>query len=368
MQFKDAANVLKNKILNGDFGVSGEKLPGIRELAEQLRCSYVTAFKAVDMLRDSHLVLAVGNCQYITTGRCAQNSPLEARLQPRRNRCFAIQIPTLDNHYFSKQAQIIYEQLLMRDQNVNVIISSSDPALEKKQLHELLSMDMSGLFYFPHRDFLNRRLYENYPLPVVAIGRLVKNYHRSVITVDNYNVGQIGARHLISKGYEEYAYIGYPHTDDMPDLRLNGFRDALREEGRVLQESNIHLLSRNETGRSMQGMVSFLRERDRVIGIFCYHDLLAVDLLKAVLFLRKSVPEQYGIIGCDDLPIAKSVTPPLTTIRYPFSRIGEIAIKTMYEELESGHSVNQSLGIKPELTERTSTALHTGINEMDYHD
>ena len=93
------------------------------------------------------------------------------------------------------------------------------------------------------------------------------------------------------------------------------------------------------------------------VGVFCYHDLLAVSSLKACRTMGKKIPEEIGVIGCDDLPIASTTVPSLTTVHYPFAQIAQQAIGILQRELQEGRSYHESIVVKPRVIERQSTKL-----------
>ena len=68
------------------------------------------------------------------------------------------------------------------------------------------------------------------------------------------------------------------------------------------------------------------------------------------------VPARLSVVGVDDRPQAAFTTPPLTTLRQPFERLGEEAIRLLVQRLE-GKSVPATMHLfKPELVARGSTA------------
>ena len=220
----------------------------------------------------------------------------------------------------------------------------------------MLEMGLSGVFFFPHMRFKNQKIFENFPLPLVAIGRQINHFTRCTVTVNNYSVGKLAARHLISCGYREFLYIGHSQSRPMVDQRMKGFADTLRQEGIPLAPENRWVVDDENLSDSMDEMLDRLRHLPGPTGVFCYHDLIAVALLQTCLRHGISVPDKLGIIGCDDLPITTATTPTLSTIHYPYARISQMAVDMMLSELEGNGTPGQYVEMQPRLIERQSTA------------
>jgi LacI family xylobiose transport system transcriptional regulator len=87
---------------------------------------------------------------------------------------------------------------------------------------------------------------------------------------------------------------------------------------------NFHTSGGEQHGREL------LESTDRPTAIFAGSDLQALGVLEAVRGLSLHgpglrVPEDLSIVGYDDIPLAKWVSPRLTTVRQPLRRMAEEA-------------------------------------------
>lgn len=342
---------LEKEILAGQYGCSGSRFPSVRELTALIPCSYVTAVKTAEWLRNRRVILQDGGRQYVITGRCALDSELEKRLAERRRACYGMILPSADNSFFNSIFRCVQHEFQKTDEQVLMMIHSSDEELERRQLQLLLEMGASGVLFFSHRDFNNHRYLETFPLPVVGLGRDIHGFSRSIVTVNNFDVGKLAAQHLIKNGYTHFFYIGLKQTHAMKDMRLKGFASCLKNNGFSLPPENIMTIDDAESLHLEEALSTL----PAPLGIFCYHDLLAVSCLKSCLNLGKNIPQEIGIIGCDDLPITTSTLPRLSTVHYPYGHIAKMAVNLLKSELDEGISLARCASIKPRVIEREST-------------
>ena len=67
------------------------------------------------------------------------------------------------------------------------------------------------------------------------------------------------------------------------------------------------------------------------------------------------MPEDISVIGFDDTPGAAFANPPLTTVRQPLLRMGQIAAQTVVDLIEGRGEFVPEIAIEPELVVRQST-------------
>ena len=356
MDVLHAGRMLEREIESGMHGVSGSRFMSVRELAQYCGCSYVTAVKAAAWLRSRCAIRMEGGRQYVTAGRAASGSELEELLGQRRRPCVGMLLPAEDNSFYASMFSHMRRQFEAKGLELFVTVHGSDERTERRQLDMMVEMGMSGVLFFSHKDFNNHRAFESCPIPVVCLGRDIRGFTRSVVAVNNYDVGRRAAQHLIGKGYERFAYIGMSQTHFMKDMRLKGFDNTLKAQGYTLEPENVVVLGA-EQGEDEGRVSAFLRRQTGPVGVFCYHDLMAVLSLRACRTLGKRVPQDVGVIGCDDLPIASTTVPSLTTVHYPFAQIAQQAICILERELLTGQSCHESIAVKPRVIERESTGV-----------
>jgi len=92
-----------------------------------------------------------------------------------------------------------------------------------------------------------------------------------------------------------------------------------------------------------------------ITAIFAANDHLCLGLLKAFRIRGISVPGDVSLIGFDDIPESGFFTPPLTTVRQDFNRLGELAMEILLGEI-AGEKVTKRISVKTDIVIRESTA------------
>ncbi|WP_026263425.1 LacI family DNA-binding transcriptional regulator [Paenibacillus sanguinis] len=171
----------------------------------------------------------------------------------------------------------------------------------------------------------------DFHVPVITIGRHNLAYGAHVLRVNDYQSGQLGVEHLLSRGYEHLIILTYPHGH-VPgfDDRLNGASDALQEHGKLTTVMTGDMTE----AFGYNTVINLAKNNQLPRALFCLNDITAIGALKACKDLDLAVPEELAILGVDDMPTISELLS-LSTIRHPINELAEAASKLMIQAIES---------------------------------
>lgn len=168
------------------------------------------------------------------------------------------------------------------------------------------------------------------------------------VTSDHTEVGRVAARHLIERGYESFAML-MVHPSAACRMRAAGFRECVEPVGPVRE------LCTQRGGE----LASFLRELPPTTAIFCANDAVARYAVVQLLMLGRHVPEQFAVVGVDDDPLYRNLSPvPLSSVDIRPRMIGRLAAETMRTLLDGGDCPQRQLLQPGEVIERQSSDLY----------
>lgn len=169
-------------------------------------------------------------------------------------------------------------------------------------------------------------------IPVVhSFGRYSSSPQVHVVGIDNVECGRMAARTLIEHGYSHVAFLGGPQNATSTQDRYAGFISELAGHPNVRVTHSYADAYSFDAGR---------REMQRLLGAttaqayFCGDDVLSIGALAAIQGSGLSVPGDIGIIGLNDMEIARWENINLTTIRQPIRQIISSSIELMVAMLD----------------------------------
>ena len=338
---------LAQALRSGEYGAAGSRFITVRELASRHKLSLESACAVMSRLSERRLVRLYGKHYYLTTGFASLDTPLGQLLRKSRKKLLAMLVNSIDNPFFASLAKELGAAAYA--DGYQLILSSSDGNVthETEILDEFISLGAAGVFACPGLSSELYNVYSTYPLPLISLGRDLATHDRDCVLVDNYSAGAQVAKHLYSIGCRKFAYIGMKSYIDN-DPRMHGYIDEIRRMGGEFLDENIVSVGKIDDRLDLGSISGCLNRllynipQGLKVGIFCYHDLIAVETLRLIKHRpektserRLLIPDDVCVAGFDDLPIASAVTPPLTTISYRYASIAKKSFDIMLDHISN---------------------------------
>ncbi len=154
------------------------------------------------------------------------------------------------------------------------------------------------------------------------------------VGVDNRGGGYLATRHLLQLGHTRIAHIHGPTNLLCCTERYQGYVQALQEAGLavdpdLVQEGNFEV----ESGQTATHAFLSLPVEKRPTAIFSANDQMAYGVIVAVEDHGLRVPDDIALVGFDDIYSSVHVRPALTTIKQPFSEMGQYATEALLSML-----------------------------------
>lgn len=171
-------------------------------------------------------------------------------------------------------------------------------------------------------------------VPVVLVDTYVKDPVFHTIGIDDRLGGQMATQYLIHQGHRHIAFVsGAVSEQGVMQKRFLGYMDALNEAGLPMSEQHLYFGTVGfDFALSVAGEMA--RRGNGETAAFAAADILGAGLVKGLRRLGKRVPEDFSIVGFDDLDIARVCDPSLTTIRQDISAKGRHAVQLILDALE----------------------------------
>ena len=172
------------------------------------------------------------------------------------------------------------------------------------------------------------------------------------MTGDDGAVGEIAANLLLDSGCKHIgAIIGSDDISTSQD-RLEGFKRGLQKRNHTLIPSVIESGEFTHRG-GYQAIEVLLKRQPKLDGVFVLSDMMAAGALENLHRLKKRVPDEISVVGCDNSPAGEFTNPKLTTIHCNPFQEGVSSAKLLID-LMSGGPV-RSLVFPPQVIVREST-------------
>ncbi len=171
----------------------------------------------------------------------------------------------------------------------------------------------------------------------------------------NWAGGLAATEHLLALGHRRIGAIAGPGDYLCSRARIDGYRSALERAGLPFDPSLVRHGDFYHEGGFIRGG-ELLDLATPPTAIFAGSDQQAFGVYEAARQHGLRVPQDLSVVGFDDLPVARWVSPPLTTVRQPLAEMGRVAAHMLADLIEGVPLRSGRVELSTELTVRESTA------------
>jgi LacI family transcriptional regulator, galactose operon repressor len=250
-------------------------------------------------------------------------------LSTRSTRTLGVLLPDLHGEFFSEMIRGV--DVAARQRGFHILVSGShSDAEEMSAMLRALRGRVDGLIVMsPDLGLgpISRALAPDTPVALLNCAAT----GRRTIRIDNYNGAHAMADHLLSLGHQRIAFITGPERNADAVERRRGYREALEAGG----GKAIEIAGDFTEDSGHRAVPKILALRARPTAIFAANDAMAIGAFRALREARMRVPEDLALAGFDDVPIARYLTPPLTTVHVEIAEMGRRAVDYLVNTIEN---------------------------------
>ncbi len=326
----------------------------LEDIARKARVSPITASRA---LRDSPLVAQTTRERVLAAASTLGYVPnlLARGLVHNRTATVGAVIVELANPFFAPMVSAIEAVAAKRNFLVVIGESGRNEQVERRYVDRFQQLRIGGIIVTPASTALcHLAAVRDLGIPVVVMSRRWED--GDYVTADNAEGGRMAARHLLERGHRRIGLITHAGPVD------TSFQDRLRAFRKVLASAGVSVpppwdlrtkATLMEDG--MEAADAFLAMADRPTAIFALTDRMAMGLVHRLLQRGMKVPGEIAVLGYDDIPFAQCCEVPLTTVRIPLRKVGELAAELLFDRMDGrGPRGRQHVRLAPELVVRAS--------------
>jgi len=249
-----------------------------------------------------------------------------------RTHTIGLLLPDLHGEYFSELIRGV--DRAARGRGLHLLVSSSHgSSSEASSAVRALNGRIDGLLAMvPGEDAGILQAAVPQALPTVLLNSRNMNTEYPTLLVDDFGGARAMVRHLLERGYRRIVHLRGAAGNFQAEERMRGYRAALRGSGAagpVVMQGDFTEESGYRAGKLLAG------QAERPDAVFAANDMMAVGCLLALREAGLRVPEHVALAGFDDIPLARFLTPSLTTARADIATLGLRALERLADLIDA---------------------------------
>lgn len=165
-------------------------------------------------------------------------------------------------------------------------------------------------------------------VPVVILDNFVPGVGAPAVVNDNAGGAYAATRHLVDLGHTRIGFVGAAVDYPFGRETQSGYAAALRDAG-LERDPVLETVTPVDADAAFRRSGELLALADRPSAIFAVTDKQALGVMRAAGAAGLRIPHDLSVVGMDDIELAATTDPPLTTVRIRKDVMGATAARIL---------------------------------------
>ena len=261
----------------------------------------------------------------------------------------AVIVPEFQSDYYVTILKML-DEVITRQGGMMTVAASNFSAARVEELFAYYSFycHADGIIIIENNADIKNSLF----IPAVSIYPTVSCKNVDAVKMDMVGGMEEALRHLKENGHTKIGFAGEPLTG----IELDAFKQAMAKVGLPVEKKYIKTSTSRFEKAGKEMMEQWLAEDDRPTAIMAAYDYIAIGAIKALRNRGFSVPEDFSIVGINDISIIPYLDVPLSTIRTYSDKACEIAVELLMKKLKNQYfMLREKVTVSSDFVIRKST-------------
>ncbi|MCH3917248.1 MAG: LacI family DNA-binding transcriptional regulator [Spirochaetia bacterium] len=235
---------------------------------------------------------------------------------------------------------------------IQVVHGNFDHALAAVEYHKLCGVFVLGT----ELEVADYSILDHITVPYVVIDNSMSHFDCNSITMNNEEMAYEAVKYLASTNEKRIGYFCGGLTTQNFIERGQGLKKAIEDFGLSYDETTDRFMLVPSISLSYQKMKAYLESGAKVPRlVFSDNDIIAIGAVKAMAEFDIRVPEDVAVFGFDDIYLAQTAAPPLSTFHVYRTLIGKMATMMLLDEIEGDQPACVKIKVGGSMVVRKST-------------
>jgi len=244
------------------------------------------------------------------------------------------------------------------EEEYNLVIHPCD-ADSDSIIYEIVSLaknsNLDGVLLIPplcDKENLVEALIEN-EINVVTLSPAKQNKSVASVSCQDKIAVEAVIKLLIESGHSNIGFIKGDIGQGATEQRFLGYKKSILDSGLTINQDLIQQGDFSFESGKQQGL-KLLNLVPRPTAIFASNDYMAAGVISSAFDLGIKIPEELSVIGFDDAPVSRQISPLISTVKQPIEKMAEAATKLLVSKSKNPDIKLKQIEFKAELLFRES--------------
>jgi LacI family transcriptional regulator len=264
---------------------------------------------------------------------------LAGSLRSGHTKTIAVIVSDVANPHFGIMVKDIEKAARKHNYTIFVINTEDDYEMEERAIYTAIGKNVDAIIICPsQRSADSIRVLQKNGVPFVLIGRRFREEPEfDYVICDDEKGGYLATKHLLETGHRRVLFLNGPIRISSAQERLEGYRRAHAEAGVPVEEDLIIEVGAT-AGDTRQVVRRLIEQKVQFTGIFAFNDVVAWEAAHVLQKHGYRVPDDYSIIGFDNIQSRLFVPFQLSSISNSKGKMSKRAVDIVLHKINHPES------------------------------
>lgn len=231
---------------------------------------------------------------------------------------------------YTKNTALNAINIYLKETDYSMLLSCSNDDMDEEVriIEEMAGLNVEGIILFAsnisrrHKDII-----KDLTIPLVIFGQRLDGF--TSILANDYEAGRLMADYIKTLSHKEISYFDVGEYDQAVGDRFLGLSDGIKD--RNIKINHHHFDFTKKTAYEKAKEILDKEKSNFYIGAT---DNIAFGIIEALREKKIRIPDDISVAGFGNYEISSIINPALTTVDFPYEKLGTDAIKSLINQIE----------------------------------
>lgn len=231
---------------------------------------------------------------------------------------------------YTKNTALNAINIYLKDTNYSMLLSCSNDDMDEEVriIEEMAGLNVEGIILFASNiSKRHKEIIKNLTIPLVIFGQKLDGF--TSILANDYEAGRLMASYIKTLSHKEISYFDVGKYDQAVGDRFLGLSDGLKDRNIKINHHHFDFTKKTAYEKAKE-----ILDKEKSSFYIGATDNIAFGIIEALREKKIRIPDDISVAGFGNYEISSVINPALTTVDFPYEKLGTDAIKSLINQIE----------------------------------
>lgn len=231
---------------------------------------------------------------------------------------------------YTKNTALNAINIYLKETDYSMLLSCSNDDMDEEVriIEEMAGLNVEGIILFASNiTQRHKEIIKTLTIPLVIFGQRLDGF--TSILANDYEAGRLMADYIKTLSHKEISYFDVGEYDQAVGDRFLGLSDGLKDRNIKINHHHFDFTKKTAYEKAKE-----ILDKEKSSFYIGATDNIAFGIIEALREKKFRIPDDISVAGFGNYEISSIINPALTTVDFPYEKLGTDAIKSLINQIE----------------------------------